>query len=589
MSYSPTERQTRRRPLLLAIASGAAAVTGIAVAGRTGVISSPQAQGAALRGSPVLTAGEMAVESLALPLTDDLLTAEGARRWSSRRLATTTHSMVGFNGAAEGTSPASTSARVSAVPGSPGRRCPTATTRPTRTPANAATRWAPTWPGSEQPTASGFVSTTRGRPILTLVLLYPRPRRTDETTPGDRADGPSGRRGDAARAAADGTVPPPTLLRRRDWGANEKLRERPPAYIDTIQQVHVHHTVNSNNYTRADVPALIRGMYVYHTQSLGWSDIGYNFLVDRFGRIWVGRAGGAAKPVRGAHTLGFNGSSTGVSVIGNFDVATPSRTVIRAIARVAAWKLHMYDGDPEGRTTVTSEGSDKFPYGRRVGLPVIDGHRDTNDTACPGQNLYDALPAIRRRTRARMDRFMQPQAEIAGPFRASGQPLDGESLTVEDGTWTPPGTQASYTWMRDGVPIRSAGTATYAVRTADVGSLITVRVDIAPEGYRPSRQTMVFPGPVKARTILDVRARGRRGRAVVRVTAWAPGLGRPPSGSIDVTVSDRIATATLVDGAARVVVRHLQPGTYQVRVSYPGDGSTSAATGSGSVTVMPLE
>jgi hypothetical protein len=59
-------------------------------------------------------------------------------------------------------------------------------------------------------------------------------------------------------------------------------------------------------------------MYRYHTQNLGWSDLDYNFLVDRFGRIWVARASGANKPVRGAHALGFNATSTGVPAIGNW-------------------------------------------------------------------------------------------------------------------------------------------------------------------------------------------------------------------------------------------------------------------------------
>jgi uncharacterized protein with LGFP repeats len=200
-------------------------------------------------------------------------------------------------------------------------------------------------------------------------------------------------------------APRPDLLRRSDWEANEKWRSSGPYYNDTIKQVHVHHTANSNDYGRDDVPGLLRGIYRYHTKSLGWSDIGYNFLVDRFGRIWIGRAGGARRPVRGAHTLGFNSTSTGVSVIGNFDTAKPSRRVIRAIAEVAAWKLDKYDRNPRGHTRVESEGSDKYAAGKHVKLPVIDGHRDTNDTACPGQHLYDALPRIRRRAKAIVDAY----------------------------------------------------------------------------------------------------------------------------------------------------------------------------------------
>ncbi len=199
----------------------------------------------------------------------------------------------------------------------------------------------------------------------------------------------------------------PRLHTRSDWGADDRLRSGTRTYNHTIKQVHVHHTVNSNGYARADVPGLIRGMYRYHTQNLGWSDIGYNFLVDRFGRIWVGRKGGARRNVQGAHTLGFNRASIGVAAIGNFDVQQPSHRVIGAYSRIAAWKLDKFDRHPRGHTRVTSTGSDRFSAGQRVRLPVIDGHRDTNETACPGRYLYERIPFIRRRAESRIERVQR--------------------------------------------------------------------------------------------------------------------------------------------------------------------------------------
>ncbi len=202
-----------------------------------------------------------------------------------------------------------------------------------------------------------------------------------------------------------GRAPRPDLRSRKAWGANENLRSGHPTYNRTIQQVHVHHTVNSNNYRRADVAGLIRGMYRYHTKNLGWSDIGYNFLVDRFGRAWVGRAGGPARAVRGAHTLGFNSTSTGVAVIGNFELVRQAKVVETALVRLAAWKLNKYGRHPRGTVKVYSHGSDRFPADRTVRLPVIDGHRDTNQTACPGTHLYQRLPNVRRRAAERIARF----------------------------------------------------------------------------------------------------------------------------------------------------------------------------------------
>ncbi len=200
-------------------------------------------------------------------------------------------------------------------------------------------------------------------------------------------------------------VPEPPMRTRKDWGADPSLRDGDASYCRTIQQVHVHHTVNSNSYRRREVAGIIRGIYRYHTQSLGWSDIGYNFLVDKFGRIWVGRAGGPRRPVHGAHTLGFNSTSTGVSVIGNFQDRRANDDIVRAIAHLAAWKLDKYDRKPRGKVVVFSHGSDKYPYGEKVLLPVIDGHRHTNDTSCPGDKLFEKLPEIRRRAARRVRHF----------------------------------------------------------------------------------------------------------------------------------------------------------------------------------------
>ena len=229
---------------------------------------------------------------------------------------------------------------------------------------------------------------------LSMTLIQPGrdPARASARTP-------------AAKPQKPRRAPRPEYRGRKAWGADERLRDGSPRYNRTIQQVHVHHTVNSNKYDRSDVAGLIRGMYRYHTQSLGWSDIGYNFLVDRFGRTWVGRAGGARRAVRGAHTLGFNSTSTGVAVIGNYETAWPWKKVRTAIVQLAAWKLDKYDRDPGGTVRVYSHGSDRFPAGRTVRLPTIDGHRDTNETACPGRHLYAKLPNIRRRAAERADRF----------------------------------------------------------------------------------------------------------------------------------------------------------------------------------------
>jgi hypothetical protein len=226
------------------------------------------------------------------------------------------------------------------------------------------------------------------------------------TLPSDtRSPAPAAPRGDSANPTY---APQPVIRSRAAWGADESWRDGGPVYNRTIKQAHIHHTAGTNAYSRSDVPAIIRGDYWYHTQVLGWSDLGYNFVVDKFGRIWEGRAGGIDRPVRGAHTLGFNHESFGVAAIGNFDSTAPPPELVRSLVRLSAWKLDRYDRQPSGYTRVRSEGSDRYPEGTWVRLPVIDGHRDTNQTACPGDALYAKLPEIRRRAQARADAVYAP-------------------------------------------------------------------------------------------------------------------------------------------------------------------------------------
>lgn len=200
-------------------------------------------------------------------------------------------------------------------------------------------------------------------------------------------------------------APMPKLRRRYIWKPNPDWLNGKPRYIKKVKQVHVHHTATANGYSRRDVPGLLRGMYRYHTQTLGWFDIGYNFLIDRFGRTWVGRSGGPKKRVRGAHTLGFNHESTGIAVIGNYQSQRVPARVLDAMFRLAAFKLDRDGNHAKGKVWVRSQGSDRFRSGRMVKLPRIDGHRDTNETACPGLQLYRKLPKIRRDTERRINYY----------------------------------------------------------------------------------------------------------------------------------------------------------------------------------------
>ncbi|MGI5455356.1 peptidoglycan recognition protein family protein [Streptomyces sp. CA-249302] len=189
--------------------------------------------------------------------------------------------------------------------------------------------------------------------------------------------------------------PRPRIITRRGWGADEKLREKKFVYTKKVKAAFVHHTASGNGYRCSQADSVIRGIYRYHVESMGWRDIGYNFLVDKCGNIYEGRAGGVAKAVLGAHTLGFNSNSMGIAVIGTFGSSKPPAAVLKAIARLTAWKLGLYGANPRGKTYLKSGGGNLYRKGKNVRLNVISGHRDGFATECPGWQLYRKLGTAR--------------------------------------------------------------------------------------------------------------------------------------------------------------------------------------------------
>lgn len=230
----------------------------------------------------------------------------------------------------------------------------------------------------------------------------------------DRAGAPTASRtidAPVQQATADGIPGPEGIRTRESWGARPRKQTDSCAAnaafeglgcvgAEGVVNAVVHHTVNANNYSAASVPALLRSIQAYHQDAQAFDDIGYNFVVDRFGTIWEARAGGADRPVVGGHTAGFNTGSVGVAVLGTFDGAAPSEAAIDAVARIIAWKLAPRNVDPNGTVTVISNGGDRHPAGVPVTVNTIDGHRSLGATGCPGAALFARLGDIRARAAA---------------------------------------------------------------------------------------------------------------------------------------------------------------------------------------------
>ena len=163
-------------------------------------------------------------------------------------------------------------------------------------------------------------------------------------------------------AAAGATAAEPPLVTRAAWGADESLRKADPV-IAPVKMAFIHHTAGGNTYSQADAPALVRAIYTYHVKSLGWNDIGYNFLVDRFGGIYVGRYGGPRQGVVGAQVYGFNTGSTGISVMGTYTSEMPPPAAMSALQRLLAWKLDLHGLNPLGTATMTCGATDRVQEG----------------------------------------------------------------------------------------------------------------------------------------------------------------------------------------------------------------------------------
>ncbi|MEU2248201.1 N-acetylmuramoyl-L-alanine amidase [Streptomyces sp. NPDC019224] len=198
-----------------------------------------------------------------------------------------------------------------------------------------------------------------------------------------------------APAAKPYIGPRPRIVTRKGWGADEKLREKAFAYTKSVKAAFVHHSATGNSYSCSQAPSVIRGIYRFHVKSNGWRDLGYNFMVDKCGNIYEGRAGGVTKAVMGAHTLGFNANTMGIAVLGTYSSSNPPAAAVTAVSGLTAWKLGLFGADPRGKVTLVSGGSTTYKKGKKVKLNVISGHRDGFATECPGARLYKKLGTAR--------------------------------------------------------------------------------------------------------------------------------------------------------------------------------------------------
>jgi N-acetylmuramoyl-L-alanine amidase len=354
------------------------------------------------------------------------------------------------------------------------------------------------------------------------------------------------------RAAQD---PEPDFVTRAEWGGNQCVPREAPLY-GTVKAVHVHHTVSLNDYSPSEGAAIALAICRYHRNSNGWNDIGYNALVDKYGVLYEGRAGGLDQAVVGAQAQGFNAETAGIASIADHTSVAATPETLSGLARYIRWKLAIHGQPLFGSVTLTSAGgsASRYAAGRRVSVERVLGHRDTGRTACPGQLLYDQLIELRAMvasgsgllpvTRARLSAALADNAVdygevvpvtglVTGP---DGLALMGAPIEVQvnsDGRWVvsrvlasaPDGTFATELKPRKRMYVRLRYPGQVSVPGATSARLL-LRLRPAIELRRPVRRarpgkTVRVEGTVGPRKrivhlVLQQRIRGRYRQVGVR-------------------------------------------------------------------------
>ena len=369
------------------------------------------------------------------------------------------------------------------------------------------------------------------------------------------------------------------IIPRAAWGADAVPPREAPLYGE-VQMAFVHHTVTANAYGPEDSAAIVLGIARYHRDSNGWNDIGYNFLVDQYGQVFEGRAGGVDQPVVGAQAQGYNSVSTGISCIGTFTSVPQTAAGMDALARLIGWKLSLHAVPTQGSVTVISAGgaANRYPTGTPVTFERISGHRDGNHTACPGDVLYTQLAALRTAAAqfagptaglslyaAREIRGLKP-VDVSGYLRfPDGSPSAGAAIGVE---FLPSALGAEAAWA----PLGSAvcdGTGSWhatvafpvsgQVRAVFAGDAARARMESAPRKVSILPRLNLSLGDNRLRLGQTVRASGSADPATaVRFTLRRRIRRR--------WVLERRRVARVRGGVYRVTVRPRHPGKYRATV-----------------------
>ena len=384
--------------------------------------------------------------------------------------------------------------------------------------------------------ALGPLRVAGGASAMELVLVGGEDRTIDamflldEPSAGLVADAPTPTVG-GTQQSRDGERPaivPRSGWADEGWATGNDGCEDGPWYADNIQAVIVHHTVTTNNYSADEVDDLLRAVYYGHVKVNGWCDIGYNFLVDRFGTIWEGRTGGIDRAVIGGHAKGFNTATSGIALLGQHHPgaspasARPSSAASDAVQSLAAWKLTSHGVDPAGTTWLknySTNGPQRLTGGGWHLVPTILAHRDVGLTSCPG-DFGLAVPRS---------------------LPAAIAPIHPGSVPYQFDLWSPADLGAGLVTVDSRGGLRPAGSAALAGIGAPVSG-----------GVGPSALPSPQPRAIAARrTGSQAAGYVLHADGVLHPFGGAPGIADRPAGdaaAIDVSLADAGGWVISADG-----------------------------------------
>ena len=251
---------------------------------------------------------------------------------------------------------------------------------------------------------------------------------------------------------------PVPVTTRAEWGANASYMSWDPDYASAGHVV-VHHTAGTNNYSAGQSASIVRGIYYYHAVTLDWGDIGYNFLIDKYGTVFEGRSGSLAAPAGrmsvGAHARGVNTGTMGLSMMGDYSSVSPSDAQLSSVGKMAGWFLRRAGiTDANGWAGLNVWTTERYQAGSTISMPRILGHRDVGYTSCPGNVGYSKLGTIRTIAQQQISGSGGWKAESGAWYYLKSDGAKATGWVTDAGRWyyldASKGGAMATGWLRDG-------------------------------------------------------------------------------------------------------------------------------------------